>query len=91
MMKWGRKKPSSSSSSSLFSRVLPTAWLSKFKRMSVDSETKPAKDKQKEMRNNPVSVSSSRFAGGGGGERFYGGDGEDFWRLSFGEDRSLRF
>ncbi|XVF27441.1 hypothetical protein REPUB_Repub14bG0106700 [Reevesia pubescens] len=90
MMKWGRKKPSSSSSSSSFSsrlpslsRVLPTAWLSTFKRMSIISEPKPAKEKQKEMRNS-VSVSSSKFAGGG--KRFYGGDGEAFWRLSFGED-----
>ncbi|XVF40271.1 hypothetical protein PTKIN_Ptkin01aG0098800 [Pterospermum kingtungense] len=88
MMKWGRKKPSSSSSSSSsrfpsLSRVLPTAWLFTFKRMSIDSEPKPAKDKQKEMRNSG-SVKSSRFAGGG--EKFYGGDGEAFWRLSFGED-----
>ncbi|XVF25598.1 hypothetical protein REPUB_Repub13aG0225700 [Reevesia pubescens] len=86
MMKWGKKKPSSSSFSSRLpslSRVLPTAWLSTFKRMSIDSEPKPAKDKQKQTKNS-VSVSSSKFAGGG--ERFYGGDGEAFWRLSFGED-----
>ncbi|XVE88253.1 hypothetical protein DITRI_Ditri19aG0055100 [Diplodiscus trichospermus] len=89
-MKWGRKQPSSSSFSSRLpplSRVLPTAWLSTFKRMSIDSETKPAKGKQKDMRNSG-SVSSSRLAGGG--ERFYGGDAEAFWRLSFGEDSSDR-
>ncbi|XWS12470.1 hypothetical protein CRYUN_Cryun37aG0091300 [Craigia yunnanensis] len=80
-MKWGRKKRSSSFSYRLpsLSRVLPTAWLSTFKRKSIDSEPKPAK----EMRNS-VSVSSSRFTGAG--EGFYGGDGEAFWRLSFGED-----
>ncbi|XWS18546.1 hypothetical protein CRYUN_Cryun32bG0054400 [Craigia yunnanensis] len=33
---------------------------------------------------NSVSASSSRFACGG--ERFCGGNGETFWRLSFGED-----
>lgn len=85
MMKWGRKKPSPTSSSHLpsLSRVLPTAWLSMFKRMSINSEPKPAKEKQKEIRNF-VSGSSSKFAGGG--ERFYGGDAECFWRLPFGED-----
>ncbi|OMO65466.1 hypothetical protein COLO4_31217 [Corchorus olitorius] len=86
MMKWGRKKASSSSSSSRLpslSRVLPTAWLSTFKRMSIHSEQKPAKEKQKVM-GNSVSVTSSKFAGGG--ERFHGGDGEAFWRLSFGDD-----
>ncbi|XVF87275.1 hypothetical protein PTKIN_Ptkin18bG0106000 [Pterospermum kingtungense] len=85
-MKWGRKRPSPSSFSSRLpslSRVLPTAWLSMFKRMSINSEPKPAKEKRKEMRNF-VSGSSSKFAGGR--ERFYGGDGEAFWRLSFGEE-----
>ncbi|XP_017979425.1 PREDICTED: transcription repressor OFP5 [Theobroma cacao] len=86
MMKWGRKKSSSSSYSSRLpslSRVLPTAWLSTFKRMSINSEPKPAKDRQKGM-SNAVPGRSSKFAGGGA--RFYGGDGEAFWRLSFGED-----
>ncbi|XVE51508.1 hypothetical protein DITRI_Ditri02bG0047600 [Diplodiscus trichospermus] len=86
MMKWGRKKPSPSSFSSRLpslSRVLPTAWLSSFKRMSINSEPKPAKEKQKEMRDS-VSASAMKFAGAA--ERFYGGDGEGFWRLSFGED-----
>ncbi|GMJ14744.1 ovate family protein 5 [Hibiscus trionum] len=81
-MKWRKNRPSSSSSSfsSRFpslSRVLPTAWLSSFKQMSINSEEKPAKEKQKEMKNS-MSASSSKFAGGG--------DAEDFWRLSFGED-----
>ncbi|KAK8487638.1 hypothetical protein V6N11_061621 [Hibiscus sabdariffa] len=83
-MKWRKSKPSSSSSSSssssrflLLSRVLPTTWLSSFKRMSVDSEAKPAKEKQMEMKNS-MPVSSSKFAAGG--------DAEAFWRSSFGED-----
>ena len=63
--------------------MLPTAWLFTFKLIRTDSEPKPAKEKQKEMTNS-VSASSSRFACGG--ERFCGGDGEAFWRLSFGED-----
>ncbi|XP_022777295.1 transcription repressor OFP5-like [Durio zibethinus] len=86
MMKWGRKKTSPSSFSShlpSLSRMFPTAWLSIFKRMSIHSEPKPAKEKQKEMRNS-MSVNSSKFVGGG--ERFHGGDGEAFWKLSFGED-----
>ncbi|KAE8734293.1 Detected protein of unknown function [Hibiscus syriacus] len=80
-MKWRKSKPSSSSSSSSrfpsLSRVLPTAWLSSFKRMSIDSQAKHAKEKQKEMKNS-MSVSSSKFASGG--------DAEAFWRFSFGED-----
>ncbi|KAE8715020.1 Detected protein of unknown function [Hibiscus syriacus] len=86
-MKWRKNKPSSSSSLSFsssfssrfpsLSRVLPTTWLSSFKRMSIDSEAKPVKEKQKEMKNSK-SVSSSKFAGDG--------DAEAFWRLSFGED-----
>ncbi|GMI72898.1 ovate family protein 5 [Hibiscus trionum] len=78
-MKWRKNKPSSSSSSRfpLLSRVLPTAWLSSFKRMSVESEAKPAKEKQIKMKNS-MSVSSSKFAAGG--------DAEAFSSLSFGED-----
>ncbi|GLU13851.1 hypothetical protein SLE2022_304610 [Rubroshorea leprosula] len=80
-MKWGRKKPSSSSSSfssrpPLLSHVLPTSWLCRFKRMSVDAEPKPAKG-------NHNSLSSSKVAAGEG--RFHAGDGDAFWRLSFGE------
>ncbi|KAK8612757.1 hypothetical protein V6N13_092864 [Hibiscus sabdariffa] len=79
-MKWKKNRHSSSSFSSRFRslyRVLPTAWLSSFKRMSIDSETKPANEKQKEMKNY-MSVSSSKFAADG--------HAEGFWRLSFGED-----
>ncbi|XP_039048917.1 transcription repressor OFP5-like [Hibiscus syriacus] len=82
-MKWRKNKSSSSSSSSTrsrfhsLSRMLPTAWLSSFKRMSVDSEAKPAKEKKKEI-NNSLSLSSSKFAAGCGGD-------EAFWRLSFEE------
>ncbi|KAE8708864.1 Detected protein of unknown function [Hibiscus syriacus] len=60
--------------------MLPTAWLSSFKRMSIDSEAKSTKEKQKEMKNSK-SLSSSKFAAAAG-------DAEAFWRLSFGEDSS---
>ncbi|KAG8635517.1 transcription repressor OFP5 [Manihot esculenta] len=85
-MKWGKKKPSSSSASSrpfLISQVLPTSWLTKFKQTSISSRQKHAKVKQKEKWNS-VSTDSSACANSGG--KIYGGDGDAFWRLSFGED-----
>ncbi|CAK7350367.1 unnamed protein product [Dovyalis caffra] len=86
-MKWGKKKNPSSSSSrpSLISHVFPTSWLTKFKHMSVNPGPEHAKAKQKEKWNS-VSTSPLPFAGGEGGGRFYGGDGDAFWRLSFGDD-----
>ncbi|CAK7340554.1 unnamed protein product [Dovyalis caffra] len=44
-----------------------------------------AKEKQKGKLNS-VSTSPLPFAGGEGGGRFCGGDGDAFWRLSFGDD-----
>ncbi|XP_044496610.1 transcription repressor OFP5-like [Mangifera indica] len=75
-MKWGRKKPSSFS---LISHVFPISWLSKFKRKSRDVEPKPGKVKHVEAKWN--SCGNAR-----GGGRFYGGEGDDFWKLSFGEE-----
>ncbi|GAV78890.1 Ovate domain-containing protein [Cephalotus follicularis] len=90
-MRWGRKKVHSSSSSTrppLLSNVFPISWLSKLKRMNINSKPKPTKEKR-----NSVSMSSPKSATGLRG-RFYSGDGDTFWRLSFGgeevEGRSSR-
>ncbi|XP_044461092.1 transcription repressor OFP5-like [Mangifera indica] len=83
-MKWGRKKESKSSSSSfLISHVFPISWLSKLRRKSRDVEPKPGKEKRGDAKWNSTFVSSKTCRGGG---RFYGGEGDDFWRLSFGEE-----
>ncbi|KAK7359179.1 hypothetical protein VNO77_01127 [Canavalia gladiata] len=89
-MKWGGRKPSSSSSSSSSSRpsfiphVSPFSWLSKFKQMKINSEPKPGTMKQNPQQHSP-SDSSPHYACGNRG-RFYGGDDDAFWRLSFGEE-----
>ncbi|MCI16138.1 hypothetical protein A2U01_0037279, partial [Trifolium medium] len=87
MMKWGGRKPSSSSSKhSFISHVSPFSWLSKFKQMKINSdiEAKPEKLKQ----NTPSENSSSQFPCGNRG-KFYGGvDDDAFWRLPFGEEVS---
>jgi len=84
-MKWGRKKTPSSSRPSLISHVFPTSWLTKFKHMSINPGQEHAKAKQKGKWNS-VSASPLPFARGEGGGRFYGGDGDAFWRLSFGDE-----
>lgn len=86
-MKWNRKKPSSASSSrpSFISHVFPTSWLTKFKQMSIDPGHDNKKMNQKGKRNS-VSPSPKRCASGRGEGRFHGGDGDAFWRLSFGDD-----
>ncbi|KAJ8761842.1 hypothetical protein K2173_005414 [Erythroxylum novogranatense] len=83
-MKLGRKKPTlpCSSRPSLMSHVLPATWLTKFKQISLNPVERYAKAKRK-GKCEPETLSSPQLADGG---RFYGGDGEDFWRLSFGED-----
>ncbi|KAJ7968779.1 Transcription repressor like [Quillaja saponaria] len=85
-MKWGRRKSSSTSSSqpSFISHVFPVSWLSKFKQMSINSEPKPRKSQQKGKQNS-APVSSPRYVTPDAG-RFYGGDDDAFWRLSFGEE-----
>ncbi|XP_031248667.1 transcription repressor OFP5-like [Pistacia vera] len=90
-MKWGRKKvynskSSSSSSSSLISHVFPISWLSKFKQKSRDVEPKPGTVKRVDARWNSACVSSQTCGNARGGGRFYGREGDDFWRLSFGEE-----
>ncbi|XP_057985324.1 transcription repressor OFP5-like [Hevea brasiliensis] len=85
-MKWGRKKPSSPSATSrsfLISQVLPTSWLTKFKQTSINSGQKHANVKQKGKWNSDY-TNSSLCANGAG--KFCEGDGDAFWRLSFGED-----
>ncbi|XP_054779300.1 transcription repressor OFP5-like [Prosopis cineraria] len=86
-MKWGRRKSSSVSSSSkpsFISHISPLSWLSKFKKMRISTEPVPGKLKQKGVRNSS-SVPSLQYTCGNG-DRFYGGDDEAFWRLSFGEE-----
>ncbi|XP_052201248.1 transcription repressor OFP5 [Diospyros lotus] len=82
MMKWGKRRGSSSSSSSSLpskasstANVFAVAWLSKFKQM--------GKQKGKP---NPVSQSMPTPASWKDA-RFYCGDDDSYWRLSFGEDR----
>jgi len=89
-MKWGGKKPSPSSSSSsrpsFMSHVSPFSWLSKFKHMRINSEPRPGALKQNAKQNSTPSDSSPYYACGNNRGRFYGGDDEAFWRLSFGEE-----
>lgn len=90
-MKWGKKKPPhSSSSSSLVSHVFPMSWISKFKQKTAASEPKPRMVKHKGKWNSP-SVSSPKFASRDNGGKFYGLEDDDaFWRLSFREDSPER-
>ncbi|KAK3206759.1 hypothetical protein Dsin_020805 [Dipteronia sinensis] len=89
-MKWGRKILTSQSSESesrpsLISHVFPIPWLSKFKKKSSSNvETKLGKGKREGKRNSAIMGSPKRATDGGG--RFYAGEGDDFWRLSFGEE-----
>ncbi|TKY60075.1 Transcription repressor OFP5 [Spatholobus suberectus] len=87
-MKWGGRKPSSSSKPSFISHVSPFSWLSKFKQMKINSEPKPGTLKQNAKQNSNPSDSSPHYACGNGG-RFYGKDDEAFWRLSFGEEGNV--
>uniref|UniRef100_A0A5B7BWR0 Transcription repressor n=1 Tax=Davidia involucrata TaxID=16924 RepID=A0A5B7BWR0_DAVIN len=86
MNKWGRRKPSSSSSPrpSSISRVFPISWLSKLKQMGGTSEEKRRKEKQKGKLNSKSQ--SSPWPASWKDGRFYSGD-DSYWRLSFGEDR----
>ncbi|CAK9148074.1 unnamed protein product [Ilex paraguariensis] len=91
MMKWGRKKSSSSSPSSShppsISRVFPSSWLLKFKHMGGGSPVmKGAKTMQKGKMASECSSSVQGVVLKEG--RFYGPDDDDsYWRLSFGEER----
>ncbi|XP_010530387.1 PREDICTED: LOW QUALITY PROTEIN: transcription repressor OFP5 [Tarenaya hassleriana] len=49
MMRWGKKKPASSASSSGLSRAVPVSWISKFSGMSIaGSDSKPAREKKQD-------------------------------------------
>ncbi|KAA8519607.1 hypothetical protein F0562_013948 [Nyssa sinensis] len=87
IMKWGRRKPSSSSSPrpSCIYHVFPISWLSKLKLVGGNSEHKLTKGKQKGKLNSK-SQSSPRPASWRDG-RFYRPADDSYWRLSFGEDR----
>ncbi|KAK9267820.1 hypothetical protein L1049_010256 [Liquidambar formosana] len=81
MMKWGRKKPSSSPPSRLpsLSHAFPISWFSKFKQKSGTSEAEQTKVKPKGKQNLPPRHGSCKDG------RFYGGDDDAYWRISFGE------
>ncbi|KAL6991281.1 hypothetical protein U1Q18_009398 [Sarracenia purpurea var. burkii] len=72
MMKWGRRKPSSSSSSpsriSSISRVFPMYWLAKFKQNGSNADHKPSEVKKMADRCTPMGSNwkDDRFCGGGG-------------------------
>ncbi|XP_054800595.1 transcription repressor OFP5-like [Prosopis cineraria] len=91
MMRWGRKKssPASSSRPSFISHVSLLSWLSKFKRMRVNTEPSDGKVKQKGKLNS-LSVSSSQYACGLGGGVSHGGDDDGFYRIPFGEESHER-
>ncbi|KAL1292455.1 hypothetical protein HN51_060889 [Arachis hypogaea] len=91
-MKWGGRKSSPASSSnsinnntkhSFISQVSPFSWLSKFKQMRINSERKPG---QNAKQNSVPSYGSAPKDACGNRGRFYGGEDDAFWRLSFGEE-----
>ncbi|XP_059664456.1 transcription repressor OFP5 [Cornus florida] len=95
MMKWGRKKPSMSPSpsrSTSISHAFPISWLSKLKQMGGISQHKHTKENRKgKGKLNPESGSSSPWPAASWKDgRFYCGDEDSYWRLSFGEDRLLQ-
>ncbi|KAL3520152.1 hypothetical protein ACH5RR_018301 [Cinchona calisaya] len=82
LMKWGRKKVSSTSSHpSLITHVFPISWFSKFKHKD-SCESKSAKKGEQLDLPSPSSSSLGRWKEG----RFYSGDNDAYWRLSFGEE-----
>lgn len=90
MMKWGGRKPSSSSSSSkpsFISQVSPFSWLSKFRHMRINSDSDTKHGKVKQNKNIP-SDTSPQLACWNRGRFYEGGDDDAFWRLSFGEEES---
>ncbi|KAJ4980340.1 hypothetical protein NE237_031177 [Protea cynaroides] len=110
-MKWGRKKSTTttnhsaqSSRSSVFSKVFPVSWISKFKQMGIKSESKHARTKRKTKPMSPSLNSTPRrhpkdsaFSPEVTGRRMSQRrskalteiDGDDdYWRLSFGGESS---
>lgn len=89
-MKWGKQKASSTTTNtshpSLISHIFPSSWLSKFKQSKNSSEHRLAKAKKKGHLEFPSLVSSPGFRLREG--RFYGGDDDSFWRLSFGDEQA---
>ncbi|GFP96957.1 transcription repressor ofp4 [Phtheirospermum japonicum] len=86
-MKWGRKKklssPSSSSPSSIITRVFQVSWFSKLKQKVENSETRSKENKNKNDLDFFPTTPNSR-------PRFYSMDEDDpYWRLSFGDEKSV--
>lgn len=85
-MKLGRKTASSPSShSSLITHVFPISWLSKFKQKKGRSDEPISAKAKKGGQLQLPSPSSLSFVQCGEG-RFYSGDDDSYWRLSFGEE-----
>lgn len=83
-MKWGRKK--ASSHPSLITHIFPISWLSKFKQKEDRSNpVSPISATSKERQLHLASPSSSSLVRWREG-RFYSGDDDSYWRLSFGEE-----
>lgn len=86
MMKWGRKKSSSSSLNSPIGRVFPMSWISRFKKMSGSTKSNSAKNtKTKERENSPFQDFQPPTSWTEG--QFHGENEESYWRLSFGEEK----
>lgn len=86
-MKWGRKN--ASSQPSLITHVFPASWFSKFKQKKGNFEPMSAKAKQKKVQEGSPSSSSLQYAPWKEG-RFYCGDDDPDWRLSFGDEGAER-
>lgn len=91
-MKWRRKNGSSQSQPSLITHVFPASWFSKFKQKKGNFEpisaaaAAAAKAKQKVQEQSLPSTSSLPLKEG----RFYCGDDDPDWRLSFGDEETER-
>ncbi|KAK3003844.1 hypothetical protein RJ639_019618 [Escallonia herrerae] len=62
------------------------SWLSRFKKSSSSSEQEPGNEAWKGKVKSPSPSSARRVSWNEG--RFYGGDDDSYWRLSFGDDKS---
>ncbi|XP_017236753.1 transcription repressor OFP5 [Daucus carota subsp. sativus] len=78
MMKWGRKKPSSSTNPRVISHVFAKSWFSRFRKMSEDTKPVVGSVKGEEKK----SLSSPRTQG-----RFHEGHDCSYLRLSLGAER----
>ncbi|KAK7302989.1 hypothetical protein RJT34_13888 [Clitoria ternatea] len=88
MIKWGRKKPSSASSSSTSSHASPFSWLPKLKHMRINSDPNSGK-KKKNQNSTPFIASSPQYSCEYHGDIFCAGnEGAACRWQSFNEDKS---